>query len=227
MSKLIVFMFLFCIFMISAAYAATIQGTVYDLSLEPVENSIIEIDSTPLQRFVAKDGTYSFTLSKGSYAITATADGNRATENVKIIDEGIYNIDLFLFPALDEDLAIDLDIDTGYGKPNYLPYIYILLAIIVLTSIAIGLYRFRHKPSTEAKKEWPNKETGDAILDEKDKILGIIKKHGNRTTQKDIRKEILLSEAKVSLILAELEHENKIKKMKKGRGNIIILTSEK
>ena len=42
-------------------------------------------------------------------------------------------------------------------------------------------------------------------------------------TQKDIRKSIPFSEAKVSLILADLEHTGKIEKIKKGRGNIIIL----
>ncbi|MBS3149146.1 hypothetical protein J4455_00425 [Candidatus Woesearchaeota archaeon] len=42
-------------------------------------------------------------------------------------------------------------------------------------------------------------------------------------TQKDIRKELKISEAKVSLILTQLESEGRIKKIKKGRGNIVIL----
>ena len=32
-----------------------------------------------------------------------------------------------------------------------------------------------------------------------------------------------LSEAKISLILTELEHKGQIEKVKKGRGNVIIL----
>ena len=56
-----------------------------------------------------------------------------------------------------------------------------------------------------------------------EKIIKIIKQEGGRTTQKEIRKEIPLSEAKISLMIAELEHKGIIEKIKKGRGNIIIL----
>jgi uncharacterized membrane protein len=51
----------------------------------------------------------------------------------------------------------------------------------------------------------------------------IIKEEGGRTTQKDIRKKIPLSEAKVSLMISELEAKGKIQKIKKGRGNIIVV----
>ena len=54
-------------------------------------------------------------------------------------------------------------------------------------------------------------------------ILEILEKEGGRATQKEIRKHIPLSEAKISLMIAELEHQGKVKKVKKGRGNIIIL----
>ncbi|MEK6827817.1 MAG: hypothetical protein AABX78_00550, partial [Nanoarchaeota archaeon] len=54
-------------------------------------------------------------------------------------------------------------------------------------------------------------------------LIKIIKKEDGRTTQKDIRKQIPLSEAKISLMIAELEHKGIIEKIKKGRGNIIIL----
>jgi uncharacterized membrane protein len=56
-----------------------------------------------------------------------------------------------------------------------------------------------------------------------ERVLEIIKKHGGRTTQKDIRKELPLSEGKISLMITELEHQGKIEKIKKGRGNIIIM----
>src|SRR3989344_2647515 len=50
------------------------------------------------------------------------------------------------------------------------------------------------------------------------------KKHDGRINQKELRKEMLyLSEAKVSLIVTELEHKGMIEKIKKGRGNVLIL----
>ncbi|HIH32537.1 TPA: winged helix-turn-helix transcriptional regulator [Candidatus Woesearchaeota archaeon] len=51
-------------------------------------------------------------------------------------------------------------------------------------------------------------------------ILNIVKKN-SPMTQRELRKQIPLSEAKISLIVAELEHDGKIKKIKKGRGNIL------
>ena len=54
------------------------------------------------------------------------------------------------------------------------------------------------------------------------KMLDFIKKH-KRTTQKEIRKEFFLSEGKISLMVSELEEKGLIKKIKKGRGNIIFL----
>ena len=42
-------------------------------------------------------------------------------------------------------------------------------------------------------------------------------------TQKEIRKHFAMGEAKISLLITELEALNKIKKIKKGRSNVIIL----
>jgi len=54
------------------------------------------------------------------------------------------------------------------------------------------------------------------------KILSLLKKNKGRMTQREIRKEFPLSEAKVSLMITELESMDKVKKIKKGRGNVII-----
>ena len=61
------------------------------------------------------------------------------------------------------------------------------------------------------------------LTQELQQVLDIIKDQGGRTTQKEIRKKMPQSEGKVSLIVAELEHKGLVEKIKKGRGNIIIL----
>jgi uncharacterized membrane protein len=53
-------------------------------------------------------------------------------------------------------------------------------------------------------------------------LYDLILKKGGRTTQKEIRKDAKYGEAKVSLMLADLEDRGLIKKIKKGRSNIII-----
>jgi uncharacterized membrane protein len=54
-------------------------------------------------------------------------------------------------------------------------------------------------------------------------VLGIIEKNGGRITQLDLRKALPYSEAKVSLIVSDLESRGILKKVKKGRGNVLII----
>ena len=56
---------------------------------------------------------------------------------------------------------------------------------------------------------------------ELNKMLCFIKKE-KRTTQKELRKMFPFSEAKISLMISDLESQGKIRKIKRGRGNIII-----
>ncbi len=56
-------------------------------------------------------------------------------------------------------------------------------------------------------------------------VIEFIESQGGSTTQKDIRKKFTSSEAKISLVITELAHKDRIEKIKKGRGNIIVLKS--
>ena len=59
--------------------------------------------------------------------------------------------------------------------------------------------------------------------DDLNKIIQLLKKNQGRMSQRELRKHFALSEAKISLMITELETEGKLKKIKKGRGNILIL----
>ncbi len=54
-------------------------------------------------------------------------------------------------------------------------------------------------------------------------VVELIRKEGGRITQKELRKKLGYSEAKMSLIIADLERRGIVEKVKKGRGNIIFL----
>jgi uncharacterized membrane protein len=71
----------------------------------------------------------------------------------------------------------------------------------------------------EVEKTTKQAEVSDLAKD----VLDFIKKENGRTTQKDIRKHFPSSEAKISLIISELEDNGIVKRIKKGRGNIIVL----
>jgi uncharacterized membrane protein len=89
------------------------------------------------------------------------------------------------------------------------------------------------KEQTEPKKELSREEAiaeMEVKVDQErspgylNRALDIIKNNDGRITQKDLRREMMdLSESKVSSIITELEHKGKIEKIKRGRGNIILL----
>src|SRR5512133_1582114 len=79
---------------------ATISGGVYSWdTFEPLENVVVEVNSTPSQSMVAKYGVYSFNLEPGNYLITATYYQNStlinsAEKSIEVKGEGNYNVDL-------------------------------------------------------------------------------------------------------------------------------------
>ena len=220
---------LICLFLASIANAATIYGSIYDLSLKKVNNARVEINTSPKQFLVAQNGSYSFNVPNGFYTIKAqlmqkTTVIASVQENITISQQGDYVLDLILFPDVEEgveDIGVDVNssiVDTN--KNNILFGSVVLLTLIIF----IGLYylkkRKKVKEQVETKEEKSDEKYEDDGLEQ---LIKIIKEEGGRTTQKEIRKQIPLSEAKISLMIAELEHKGIVEKIKKGRGNIIIL----
>jgi uncharacterized membrane protein len=216
---------LFLLIFLNTVSAATIHGSVYDISLNLVQNAVLEVSSQPKQYFVAKNGTYSFDLNPGKYQIKASySKGNTieaiASENISIMDDGSYVLDFILFPSFsDESELISEEIaseESDETTPkNYMGFVMVGLAL------GIGLIILT------AKKLW-GKSAKKPVYEEDslNQLVSIIKAKGGRTTQKEIRKELPLSEAKISLMLTELEDKGIIKKIKKGRGNIILLNKK-
>lgn len=95
---------------LAANSTATVHGTVYDYNtFKPLDNAVVEVNSTPSQSMVAKYGVYSFDLIPGDYNITAFYYQNgsitySATEIIKIKDQGNYVRDLLLLPVYSEEL---------------------------------------------------------------------------------------------------------------------------
>ncbi len=224
MKKSILF-FIIALLFVDLVSAATIHGTVYDFSLDKINNAIIEINTNPVQRQIAIDASYKFNVQKGSYTITAKNQYNEIliTENIEIIDEGDYTLDLISLLEIDEDLLnpeIDpeADLETLERNGNNTWLIIVILIIIIFLSILF--YRKRkHKKTYCGGSDFKGLDETDLT----NKVLEIIKKQEGRTTQKELRKLLPYSEAKISLVLTELESKGKIEKIKKGRSNVIIL----
>ena len=229
-------------FLFQLVLGATIYGNVYDISLEKVSNVKIDINTEPKQSYVSKDGSYVFNVPPGKYTLSAARlnEGvvdSAAAENITVTSEGNFVLDLILFPSFSldnemiqegEDIAKD---EQGFiqeeGNGNN---IWIVLAFIAVFAFGWLVYKkygaFLKRKGREAGEEKAGERKDLKYLDDASQIIDILKKQGGRATQKEIRKEIPLSEAKVSLMISELEDKGLVRKIKKGRGNILLLNKK-
>jgi len=214
-------LFTICIIALQLVSAATIKGVIYDESLHQVEDSIIEINSSPHQRMLSKGGSYSFELLAGDYTLEASVQRDftelYTQENITISENGKYTIDLILFPDISEqdlDSRIEeIDFSAPVKNTPHLYWLGGIIAFLVLCGVFCIQYLRKEKPGIKEESTKDYLQT----------ILQLLKDHDGRITQKELRKHIPLSESKISLMIAELEHQQKVQKIKKGRGNIIIL----
>lgn len=230
---------IFCLFLLillsSLAGAAVIEGKIYDFELNVLSGVKVEVDTVPMQVFVSTNGSYLFNLFPGVYAITAThpKENLKIVEHVIIQDQGTYNLDLILLPDLDVEEEIfdevsEIDINAPYFDEDVNTFGRLITALLLIVLVVVVIFIwFKFKSRTEEIKKEVEKKIAEkktpAVSSELDELVKFIKKEGGRTTQKDIRRSFPQSEAKISLMIAELEDKKIIKKIKKGRGNIIVL----
>jgi len=227
------YLILMLILLSSLASAATIHGTVYDFGLNIVKDVKVNIDTTPQQVIIAKDGKYSFNVPKGDYTITSEQFQYEtifatAEEKISIIDNGDYILDLILFQYLEDETSLleDLEevnpeeVEQNENLLNWLLIVSIFLISLSITYLGFRFFKARKYNEEKITDTTNSKEKFDNDLE---KVINIIKKEGGRTTQKELRGRLGLSEAKVSLMITELEHKKVVKRIKKGRSNVIIL----
>lgn len=148
-------------FLADSNITATIHGATYAWdTLEPLNDTVIGINSNPPQSIVAKNGTYSFELGPGDYIITARYFRNGTViyskqTTLKVEDEGNYVFDLLLYPVSESQVTgtvedkVDYDSDTSpieearkdSSTISYLP------AILMFLFVLGGGYRLSRKLS--------------------------------------------------------------------------------
>lgn len=232
----LVLLFLLCL---NIATAAIISGSIYDLSLQKESNAVVEINTVPQQLLVSKSGDYSFNVRPGTYSLYAFTNTSEAAESLVVADDGNYTLDIILAEKLTDmrDILLkesDMNVSSAdIQEPKSNAYMIVITIIVVLLLLAIIAFFIvmrsrkhkRAKHGIEHGTANANKNANISVDEHEQRVLSIIKKE-KRTTQKDLRKEIPLSEAKVSLIISDLEDKGKIRKIKKGRGNILIFVKD-
>ena len=105
---------MFFLITISCVSAATISGTIYDISLDKASNVVVEINTEPKQQYISKDGEYTFNVPAGNYIVKAERYSfgildSSVIEKVSVKDEGDFVLDLILLPNVDSELADEAD----------------------------------------------------------------------------------------------------------------------
>ena len=236
------------VFIFPFILGATLSGSVYNSNLQIEKNVLVEMGTAPSQKLLAKNGTYAFEVPLGKFTLSAQKNSLVVEEEINIVKEGAFIRDIFLIPNLDDEEQLwqqteeelILDVETKeLGKGSIREIIsYVLLGVVFIFAIIrfikvrrkYGLLSlFRKKVKAEQQKTLEQHK--EDLANEPgylEQVLELIKKNDGRITQKEFRREMLhLSEAKISLILTELEHKGKIEKVKKGRGNVLLLKLEK
>ena len=223
------------LFLIPLVSAAMIKGNIYNDNLEIEKDILIKVNTIPEQQYLSKDGSYVLFIPQGKYVLTAQKGFLLVNEEINIVNEGEYNFDIFLIPDFieEDELWTETEeelVDDSLYKSNVV-WIWILVFVIL-----VGLIWFNRKNKLLNKifKKNRKRNLEEKVIEEVKEELNepiylnetieIIKKYDGRISQKELRREMMhLSEAKISLILTELEHKGRIEKIKKGRGNVVLL----
>jgi uncharacterized membrane protein len=196
---------------------------------------IVYSDSTIQQQRFWPDGTYSLSLQSGSYTIMAKYyKGNillyDTEENITLRENENTTLDLIMFPTFDEN-----EIPENYQIPD-IPQIggagsrgiWLTLGVVLaLAGTGACTYYYlknfpKKKPvGAEKSERQPVKIVG--LPNDLKEVMDVIMKSGGRINQVELRHSLPYSEAKVSLMISDLEDRGLVRRIKKGRGNIIVL----
>ncbi|MFQ6129315.1 MAG: hypothetical protein ACE5OT_00695 [Candidatus Hadarchaeaceae archaeon] len=217
---------------------AAVHGTIYDLwTFTPLENVVIKVysDSTLQLQTVVPDGTYSLFLPPGNYTITAKHYRDAlliydTEENITLQENDNLTLDLIMFPTFEEnELPGDYENIIPEFEEAEARGIWLGLAVVLAIGTAglIALYYRKILPKRKLagveKVKEPSPVRIVGLPEDLKNVLDVIRESGGRINQVELRKKLPYSEAKVSLMIADLEDRGLVRKIKKGRGNIIVL----
>ncbi|MCL5011492.1 MAG: winged helix-turn-helix transcriptional regulator [Candidatus Marsarchaeota archaeon] len=246
-SRVILKLLVFFLFFLNFIAAATVYGFVYDINLNPARGYEVTVNSTPVQTIILNDsGFYSFQLPTGFFVLSVyppTAPENLTVQNLTITTNGSFEVDLLAFDFPLPNASIDVlsnlsNVTSSFGNlsksfgssvgnnfsnnsfsrppPQFFPFDFLIALILAIFVVSVGVLFIL------LRRQKPAESNGMVVLTGDEKVvLDKIKELEGRTSQKDLRKNLSLSESAVSIALASLEDKGLIVKIKKGRGNII------
>ncbi|MEW6035242.1 MAG: hypothetical protein AB1529_01400 [Candidatus Micrarchaeota archaeon] len=200
--------------LIGMASAAYVYGDIYQQDLQKLNRTAIRIEGRFTYQLVTDKANYSIFLPEGDYAISASSSDSgagelRSLEKVSVGPED-QRVDLVLRPALRAEYAL------------------FLLALCAIAVIFLWSSRRWGKAAGQENGRKPERASQEPVAEQKfeldedaKSVLRVLDGMEGRATQKEIKETLKFSDAKLSLILTELEQTGHVRKFKRGRANII------
>lgn len=187
--------------LLSAAY---VYGTIYKGNFEQINRTIIHVEGSFSYQLVTEKANYSIFLPEGEYKISGQSndqDGNPILYGEEKINVG------------GTDQRVDLIL-----KPIGFNLVFLVPIILLLVVAAWFFAKSRGKQVSAGQIQV--QKTAELDNDAKS-VLRALDSFEGRATQKELKETLKFSDAKLSLILTELEYSGLVKKFKRGRANII------
>ncbi len=177
-----------------ASGIATVHGVAYEWStFEPLDNAIIEVNSTPAQSMVAKYGVYSFELSKGTYHITASYYEDDqltyyAEDIITVSDEGSYVLDLLLLPSYSSSddttsSVSDVESESSSQVANASSLIYGSIFVVIVLLILLA-YQMKQRPQRSPALKTIKEEEKD---DETSHMFHVVAEDAAEPTKEEVQ----------------------------------------
>jgi uncharacterized membrane protein len=217
--------------LLAVLHAATLQGNVYSAdSFDAVQGALVKAEGASTYQVLSPDGTYSMEVAPGEYNISAYYYENGtlkgyAKDGIAVGAGGAsYDIVLFSpdeFEGIEGFDTAELDENILEGrKEDWTPLLVggaVLLVLIVLAVAAYFLFgknKAGKAPAVERKKELDGEEK---------KVVEILEGSEGMRNQKELREILKCTDTKISLLISSLEAQGYVKRIKKGRENIVKL----
>lgn len=227
--------FLAFFMLFAALHAANLSGSVYSMdSFDAVRGVVVKAEGLSTYQTFSMDGTYEMDIPPGEYTVKAFyyVEGNLegyAEDNITL-GEGGASYDFVLFAPDEFEGVVGFDLpamneDIPESKPDY--WTLLILAGFVLVAVRIFLFFMGKKPEEKgAEREEEKLPAEKKELDEEEKkVLEILRNSEGMRNQKELREIMKCTEAKMSLLISGLEAQGYVKRIKKGRENIVKLKS--
>jgi len=216
----------------AALHAANLSGSVYSMdSFDAVRGVVIKAEGASTYQTFSMDGTYAMDIPAGEYTVKALyyVEGNLEgyAEDRITLGEGGASYDFVLF-APDEFEGVvgfdlpEVDEEIPERKEDWTPFIVGAAVLLIVIAVAYFLLTKKKPEGKGVRKEEvpPQKHELD---EEEKKVLEILKESEGMRNQKELREIMKCTEAKMSLLISGLEAQGYVKRIKKGRENIVKL----